>query len=134
MPSKGRVTLFGHFDIFNVTHHPDQAEKALDCYLGHHPDASHWAPNATESPHVPFWAKFSVNKVYWVGGFGDEHYIGWFSSDEWNTAWKEHHSSSRGLLADEDASWLIVTADALSSSEYDVQHPLDHSLSRLTFQ
>lgn len=90
MPSKSRITLFGHFNVMNVTEHPHQAKEALQCYLGHHADAGHWAPNATESPHIPFWATFTVDKAYWVGGFGDEHYIGWFSSDEWNTAWKQH--------------------------------------------
>jgi len=90
MPSKSRVTLFGHFSILNITDHPEQADQAARCYLDHHPDASHWAPNSTESPHIPFWATFHVTKVYWVGGFGDEHYIGWFNSDEWNAAWKEH--------------------------------------------
>ncbi|TKY85381.1 hypothetical protein EX895_005543 [Sporisorium graminicola] len=109
MPSKPRVTLFGHFDLLNATRHPDQAEKALSCYLEHHPDASHWAPNATESPHVPFWAQFSVDKVYWIGGFGDEHYIGWFDSNEWHTALKEHHSS-------------------------DVHHQLEHSVPRFVIQ
>lgn len=95
MPSKPRVALFGHFDIIDGTQHPDHAEQALNCYLDHHPDASHWAPNATDSPHVSFLAEFSVNKAYWVGGFGDEHYIGWLTSDEWNAAWKEHHLSSQ---------------------------------------
>lgn len=94
MPSKARVTFFGHFDVLNSTQYPDLAEKALRCYLQHHPDASHWAPNATESPHIPFWATLNVDKVYWVGGFGDEHYIGWFTGEEWNTAWKEHHAST----------------------------------------
>lgn len=94
MPSKSRVTLFGHFSILNITEHPNQADEAACCYLDHHADASHWAPNSTESPHVPFWATFNINKVYWVGGFGDEHYIGWFTSDEWNTAWRQHAGAS----------------------------------------
>ncbi len=93
MPSKPRITLFGHFDILNVTQEPREAEKASQCYLEQHKDASHWAPNSTESPHVPFWATFNVDKVYWVGGFGDEHYIGWFTSDEWSTAFKRHRLS-----------------------------------------
>ncbi|SJX63537.1 uncharacterized protein SRS1_14293 [Sporisorium reilianum f. sp. reilianum] len=118
MPSKPRVTLFGHFDLLNVTQHPDQAEKALSCYLDHHPDAGHWAPNATESLHIPFWAQFSVDKVYWVGGFGDEHYIGWFTSDEWNTAWKQHR----------------LSPSSQDSRHADVNRPLDNAHPELTFQ
>lgn len=111
MPSKARMTLFGHFDVLNSTQRPDLAERALGCYLGYHPDASHWAPNATESPHIPFWATFNVDKVYWVGGFGDEHYIGWFTGEEWNAAWKEH----RKVIPD------------LSSAHEDSLSTVDHS-------
>ena len=94
MPSKSRITLFGHFNLVNLTEHPQEAEKASRCYLDYHPDASHWAPNSTESPHIPFWATFNVDKAYWVGGFGDEHYIGWFTSDDWKTAWKQQQQLS----------------------------------------
>ncbi|EST04966.2 FMN-binding split barrel [Kalmanozyma brasiliensis GHG001] len=99
MPSKARVTLFGHFDVLNGTQYPHLADKALRCYLDHHPDASHWAPNATESPHIPFWATFNVDKVYWVGGFGDEHYIGWFTGEEWNAVWKDQHVRAQNPFA-----------------------------------
>lgn len=88
MPSKGRATLFGHFELTNATTHPVLSRKFSHCYLHHHPDASHWSPGSKASPHVPFWATFVVNRVYWVGGFGDEHFIGWFNQSEWNTAWK----------------------------------------------
>lgn len=111
MPSKSRVTLFGHFDILNVTQHPDQAEKASRCYLNYHPDASHWAPNSTASPHIPFWATFNVDKVYWVGGFGDEHYIGWFSSDGWRSASREHAPSAMNVISSHTTAPLSVEAE-----------------------
>lgn len=88
MPSKGRATLFGHFELTNATTDPESSRRMSQCYLHHHPDASHWAPGSKASPHVPFWATFVVNRVYWVGGFGDEHYIGWFDQSDWNNAWK----------------------------------------------
>lgn len=87
MPSKARATLFGHFVLTNATQHPELSHKLSTCYLHHHPDAAHWAPGSKASPHVPFWATFIVDRVYWVGGFGDEHYIGWYSQSDWNAAW-----------------------------------------------
>ena len=124
MPSKSRITLFGHFTLLNATEHPGQAEKALRCYLDHHPDASHWAPNSTDSPHIPFWATFHVDRVYWVGGFGDEHYIGWFSKEEWSAAWKEHRPAVQ-TWASEDA--YASTVDGLQRP-FAVKFPFSPSL------
>ncbi|SPO26490.1 uncharacterized protein UTRI_04079 [Ustilago trichophora] len=125
MPSKARITLFGHFSILNVTEQPEQAKKALHCYLDHHPDASHWAPDSDESPHIPFWATFTVDKVYWVGGFGDEHYIGWFSSYEWNTAWKQHRPTTRDWASNNTASSLPEDDARLLATQIPLSTPLD---------
>lgn len=123
MPSKSRITLFGHFDVLNVTENPAQAEKFSRCYLGHHADASHWAPDSTESPHIPFWATFNVDKVYWVGGFGDEHYIGWFTSEEWSEAWKEH--SAAQFMA---SNGRIGISEGESERLLAMQYPISPSL------
>ncbi|SNX84935.1 uncharacterized protein MEPE_03644 [Melanopsichium pennsylvanicum] len=124
MPSKSRVTLFGHFTILNFTEHPEQVQKASSCYLDYHPDASHWALNSTESPHIPFWAIFNVDKVYWVGGFGDEHYIGWFNKDEWNSAWKEHSNSTQEGTSDLTMS---SSANGISERLLAIQYPISPS-------
>ncbi|KAN0065092.1 hypothetical protein ACQY0O_001588 [Thecaphora frezii] len=90
MPSKGRATLFGHFELLDGAAAAAHDRDALArCYLSHHPDAKHWAPGARESPHIPFWAKFVVERIYWVGGFGDEHFIGWIGRDQWKRTWRE---------------------------------------------
>lgn len=94
MPSKGRATLFGHFENLSKSESSDSLDALAKCYLSHHPDASHWAPGSSESPHVPFWARFVVDKVYWVGGFGDEHFIGWLDKPLWQRAWQETSSKS----------------------------------------
>lgn len=52
-------------------------EEVRSAFLHCHPDASHWAPGASDSPHEAVWVRFVVDKVYAVGGFGDEHRIGW---------------------------------------------------------
>ncbi|PWN51150.1 hypothetical protein IE53DRAFT_386508 [Violaceomyces palustris] len=79
MPSKGRVTLMGHFEELE-----EQAwQSAEKCFFSHHPDARHWGRPGPDSPHTPFWTRFVIDKVYWIGGFGDEHFIGWLSLERW---------------------------------------------------
>lgn len=142
MPSKSRITLFGHFSILNITDHPEQTDQAARCYLDHHPDASHWAPNSTESPHIPFWATFNVNKVYWVGGFGDEHYIGWFSSDEWNAAWKKYRPSPQETVPSQGSGGPAAEVDqaapihdpSVSSHESEGEDILGPDHPKLVFQ
>lgn len=48
------------------------------CYRSYHPD-TFWFPPATGPSHHPFdavWARFDPVDIYYVGGFGDTHYIG----------------------------------------------------------
>ncbi|WVQ84374.1 hypothetical protein IAT38_006526 [Cryptococcus sp. DSM 104549] len=73
--SKGRVAFIG-----NVTTLPDisgDEQKELEkCYLKYHPDAKYWVPGAPDTPHFAVWARFDIDDIYYVGGFGDTHYIG----------------------------------------------------------
>lgn len=81
MPSKQRITLFGHFERLTDK---EEIEKVAPCYKSIHPDAKHWAPGSKDSPHVAFWTRFVVDKIYRVGGFGDESNIGWIDLDLWH--------------------------------------------------
>ncbi|OXG33648.1 hypothetical protein C359_02128 [Cryptococcus neoformans Bt120] len=73
--SLSRVAFIG-----NMTFLPDlsKEEKAEleKCYLNYHPDAKYWLPGASNSPHSSVWAKLDADDIYYVGGFGDTHYIG----------------------------------------------------------
>lgn len=88
MPSKLRFVLFGQVELL-----PEKAgeissedNEATDCFLKWHPDAVHWAPGAEDSPHFARWAKMDVQKVYSIGGFGDEHFIGWIDAESYSRA------------------------------------------------
>lgn len=103
MPSKQRITLFGHFEKLNDK---EEIEKVTPCYKQIHPDAKHWAPGSKDSPHIAFWTRFIVDKVYRVGGFGDESNIGWIDLDLWHKSIPEKghanidtssHSDQEGL-------------------------------------
>lgn len=84
MYSKQRLTLFGHLETFPKG--KNDSKDLQDCYLSYHADASHFTPGSSDSPHVAIWTTFVVDKVYRVGGYGDESQIGWLELDRWQRA------------------------------------------------
>lgn len=73
MASKGRMTMYGHMHL--VTH-SESIDTLGNCFVAHHPDAAAWVPGSPTSPHIAKWVRFSPAKIHYVGGFGDEHFIG----------------------------------------------------------
>ncbi|TDL26159.1 hypothetical protein BD410DRAFT_784208 [Rickenella mellea] len=72
--SQARVSLMGKVHVF-----PDGTggENSIrECYIKSHPDAKRWLPDNEHGPHTALWARFDPHTIYFVGGFGDEHYIG----------------------------------------------------------
>ncbi|KAI9062874.1 hypothetical protein FKP32DRAFT_1612125 [Trametes sanguinea] len=83
--SRPRVSLIGNVTVFpDLRLTPDLA-RIQACYLDHHPDARWWLPGPRE-PHVAYWARFDPHSVYFVGGFGDKHYIGYIPLDMYQAA------------------------------------------------
>ncbi|CUA74843.1 hypothetical protein RSOLAG22IIIB_05740 [Rhizoctonia solani] len=82
-----RVALMGNVTVFyGVTGEGDteadrEAREMSDCFLARHPDAKWWVPGRPGAPHVAWWARFDPQAVFYVGGFGSEHYIGWIPLD-----------------------------------------------------
>lgn len=71
-----RVQLFGK--LVNVTFDSKYEMLKLEkCFTARHPDAKFWLPENIVSPHKTHWVKFVVDKIYFVGGFGDRAYIGY---------------------------------------------------------
>jgi len=63
-----------------------EARQMSSCFLARHPDAKWWVPGRKGAPHVAWWARFDPDAVYYVGGFGDEHYIGRIPVDLYRNA------------------------------------------------
>lgn len=95
MPSKLRFTLFGHMEPLNssssASASASSVEEVRSAFLRCHPDAAHWAPGAKDSPHQALWVRFVAEKIYAVGGFGDEHRIGWIDRDVYANAGRAGH-------------------------------------------
>ena len=90
------------------------SKELRQCYLATHPDAHHFAPGSKDSPHLAIWNTFVVDRVYRVGGYGDEAQIGWVDMDRWHRA---------GRASEEE--WLAewqATSHAIAS-----KHPLPQS-------
>lgn len=73
MASKNRLIMKGHMHLLEDTAANESLSK---CFLTHHPDAAAWQPGSIESPHTAKWARYAPNSIHYVGGFGDEHFIG----------------------------------------------------------
>ncbi|WFD30470.1 hypothetical protein MSPP1_001491 [Malassezia sp. CBS 17886] len=70
--SKPRVVFHG--DIALVDGSKAAMKKLAKCFTDYHSDAKAWLPGS--GPHSAVWVRLSPSDVYFVGGFGDEHYIG----------------------------------------------------------
>ncbi|CCM01477.1 uncharacterized protein FIBRA_03531 [Fibroporia radiculosa] len=74
--SRARVALLGNVTIFENLETVPDVDVMRSCYVAKHPDARRWVPGPRE-PHVAYWARFDPHTVYYVGGFGSEHFIGY---------------------------------------------------------
>ncbi|KAI5123671.1 hypothetical protein M0805_001700 [Coniferiporia weirii] len=72
--SKARVSLMGNVTFLDSRFAVDSGIR--DCYLRQHPDARWWLPDDPDAAHLAYWARFDPHSVFFVGGFGDKHYIG----------------------------------------------------------
>ncbi|KAM5531589.1 hypothetical protein V8D89_014758 [Ganoderma adspersum] len=83
--SRKRVALIGSVTVFPVLEDTPELSAIQACYIAQHPDARWWLPGPRE-PHIAYWARFDPHSVYYVGGFGSEHFIGYIPLDKYQTA------------------------------------------------
>ncbi|KAF8894069.1 pyridoxamine 5'-phosphate oxidase-domain-containing protein [Infundibulicybe gibba] len=95
--SRARVSLIGNVTIFKESVAPNVADIRR-CYLKKHPDASRWLPDDEHAPHIAYWARFDPHTIYFVGGFGDEHYIGYIPLSTYQLAF-QHSLKTQVVLS-----------------------------------
>ncbi|KAG7929539.1 hypothetical protein KL925_000281 [Ogataea polymorpha] len=104
-----RVNLKGSFV-------PVAGSPELDaCFALRHHDAPAWYPG---SPiHATYWAKFHVEEVYIIGGFGDAAYIGEIPADLYlnATTFDDEELSSLIELPEQEYTFLTRFVKAFSS-------------------
>ncbi|TEB37402.1 hypothetical protein FA13DRAFT_1726492 [Coprinellus micaceus] len=84
--SRPRVSLLGNITVFTDIHSVPGREAIQGCYLEKHRDAKWWLPDDEGAAHVSYWARFDPKAVYFIGGFGGLHYIGWIPLDIYQNA------------------------------------------------
>ncbi|GAA97474.1 uncharacterized protein L969DRAFT_91343 [Mixia osmundae IAM 14324] len=80
--NRNRAVLYGHFRLLNETS-PAAAQAAED-YGRVHPDSKFYFP--PHNIHYSIWTRFVVEDVYWFGGFGDTHHIGFIPIELYRSA------------------------------------------------
>jgi hypothetical protein len=63
------------------------SSELSQCFVEKHPDARYWLPG--NRIHESEFVRLVVQKVYWIGGFGDRAYIGWIPAEEWRNVTRE---------------------------------------------
>ena len=72
-----RFSLIGH--IQRLSEHEVNDHGIQSCFLKRHPEADAWTPG--NPIHESWWGKLVVERIYWIGGFGDRAYIGWIPKE-----------------------------------------------------
>jgi len=92
--SRPRVALIGNLTLISdvwssLSNSPDhhavvgddnELDEIEKCYLAYHPDSRRWLPGRGGF-HDIAWARLDPQAVYYVGGFGGLHYIGYIPID-----------------------------------------------------
>ncbi|KIP10884.1 hypothetical protein PHLGIDRAFT_84302 [Phlebiopsis gigantea 11061_1 CR5-6] len=95
--SRARVALMGNVTIFQDIHATPEIARIQSCYLSKHPDARHWLPGP-KAPHIAYWARFDPHSIYYVGGFGSSHYIGYIPLEMYQSAASMPEQSVAGRI------------------------------------
>ncbi|KIV90988.1 hypothetical protein PV10_05582 [Exophiala mesophila] len=88
-----RLNLVGYLEEIPQ---PEADEAGIPtCFVAAHPDSAMWLPGKKWAAHQGIWTRIVVQEVYWIGGFGDRNYIGWFDPEEWRAVTKEQWEAVR---------------------------------------
>ncbi|KAL2161255.1 hypothetical protein VTH06DRAFT_8475 [Thermothelomyces fergusii] len=100
-----RFSLLGHLEpIPGGDDRSDEdgvGARLARCFVKAHPDARYWLPG--NRIHEAHFVRLVVERVYWVGGFGDRAYIGWIPVEEWRNVTREEWQKVR--LPGEKKGW-----------------------------
>ncbi|EXJ80305.1 hypothetical protein A1O1_08447 [Capronia coronata CBS 617.96] len=76
-----RLNLVGYLE--EMTDEEVSGQDVAACFTKAHADSVLWLPGKKWAAHKGLWMRLVVREVYWIGGFGDRNFIGWFDRDEW---------------------------------------------------
>lgn len=77
-----RLSMVGYLE--EIPMKEAETTGIVDCFVDKHKDSRFWLPGDRSSPHTGLWMRMVVQEVYWIGGFGDRAFIGWFDPQQWH--------------------------------------------------
>lgn len=86
-----RFSLMGY--VQRMSREEVRESGVVECFLKSHPEARMWMPG--NEIHESWWARLVVEKVYWIGGFGDRAYIGWIPVEVYRAVTVEEVDKAR---------------------------------------
>lgn len=72
-----------------------ESRAIVDCFTATHHDARWWLPGDKGAAHQGVWMRLVVEEVYWIGGFGDRAFIGWFQPEVWRSVTQKEWEAVR---------------------------------------
>lgn len=84
-----RANLFGTLKEIETT------DALKECYSLKHPDSVPWLPGGDSVVHDGSFYEFEVDEVYYIGGFGDQAYIGTIDGELYHSS-KPLHWKHKG--------------------------------------
>ena len=88
-----RVSVVGWLEELSAEDVEEAGVK--ECFLKAHHDAKLWLPGDKNAAHGGRWMRIVPEAVYWIGGFGNRHWIGWFDVEEWRGVKREEWEGVR---------------------------------------
>lgn len=76
-----RLSITGYLEA--MTDDEVKSQDVATCFTRVHGDSVLWLPGKKWAAHKGLWMRLVVREIYWIGGFGDRNFIGWFDPDEW---------------------------------------------------
>lgn len=101
MANSHRIILYGNFEDYEPT------QSDIRRFFKSHPDAREWCPGKAGF-HKTYWTKFEITGIYYIGGFGGEHYIGMIPIEEYRAACSYDYNEKSVLLKNDarSQSWI----------------------------
>jgi len=69
-----RVILMGNFSMVNISVLKNTTDPNLKAYYGCHPASRDWVQG--QSAHTFYFWTMTIQDIFYIGGYGDLHYIG----------------------------------------------------------
>ena len=88
-----RLSMVGYLEV--MTDEEVKTQNIAGCFTAVHGDSALWLPGKKWAAHKGLWTRLVVKEVYWIGGFGDRNFIGWFDADEWRGVAREEWEAVR---------------------------------------